>query len=111
VSVRVVVIMLVLVIVLVVMAVPGQLQDHERQPGGDQDGADDRVLSALDGRAKLQPHQDDHRAQDDRHQHVGHAGQAGEPGHPGQRVAPGAAQNSQRDPVIGQHGVPEGHAR
>jgi hypothetical protein len=71
----VMIVVVVMVVVVVVMPVPGQLQDDKGQPGGDQDAADDRVLSALNGRAELQAHGDDHRAQDDRHQHVSHAGQ------------------------------------
>jgi hypothetical protein len=105
------VVVMMVVIVVVAMATPAQFQDHERQPGGDQDRAHDCVLGALDGRAELQAHDDDHRTQDDRHQHVGHAGQARQPGHPREGVAAGAPQDRQRHPVIGQHGVPKGHAR
>jgi hypothetical protein len=63
-------------VVVMSMAVPGQLQEHERHSRGDQHGADDRVLGALDRRAELEAHGDDHATQDDRYDHVGHPGQA-----------------------------------
>ncbi len=105
---RVVVFMAVIVVVMaVVVAVTAQLQNHEAHAGGDQNAAHDRVLRALNRRAKLEPHDHDDRAQDDRDQHVGHPGQARQPGHAGERIAPGAPEHGQRHPVVGEDRVAE----
>jgi hypothetical protein len=96
--------------VVIVMAVAGQLEDGEPEPRGDQDRAHDRVFGALDGRAELKSDGDDHTAEHYRHQHMGHPGQAGQSSHAGERVAPGPAEDGQRHPVVGQHGMPETNA-
>ena len=65
----------VVVLVVVVVAAAGQLQGGKAKARGDQDPTHDRVLSALDRRAKLESDGDDHAAEHDRHQDVGHPGQ------------------------------------
>jgi hypothetical protein len=58
-----VVVVVVFVVVVVPMPAPHQLKCSEAEAGRDQDGANDRVLCALDARAKLQPDRDDHAAE------------------------------------------------
>ena len=58
-------VVLVVVLVIMVVPVPGQLQNHEPDSGGDQHAAHDGVLGALDRRAELETHGDDHPAQED----------------------------------------------
>jgi hypothetical protein len=68
-------VMIVGVVMVVRVAVTGGLEHGEAETGGNQQAADDRVLRAGDGMAKLQADGDDHRAQHDRQQHVRHAGE------------------------------------